>query len=102
LVTAGKDSRGAIVVSRCTIDDAVFGACSVTRGVRGLEARSKAHAMREFAVKVVIAVPRRADITIAANDDVGTERIAGTVGSIGYGTMESTVNIGDLSTGEGK
>jgi hypothetical protein len=48
--------------------------------------------MREFAVKVVIAVSRRADITIAANDDIGTERIAGTVGSIGYGTMESTVN----------
>jgi hypothetical protein len=48
--------------------------------------------MREFAVKVVVAVSRIADITIAANDDVGSERIAGTVGSIWYGTMESTVN----------
>jgi hypothetical protein len=48
--------------------------------------------MREFVVKDVIAIPRRADITIAANDDVGIVRIVGAIGSIGYGTMESTVN----------
>lgn len=33
-------------------------------------------------------------MTVAANDDVGAQRIAGTIGSIGYGTMKSTVNTG--------
>jgi hypothetical protein len=58
----------------------------------------------ELAIQVVIAVSWLTDESIAANDDVGTQRISRTICSICLGTREDTRGFVEcnLSAGERK
>lgn len=57
---------------------------------RWLVARRPAHTRGELSGKVIIAIARGADITVAANNDVGVQRAADTVCGVGLSACIGT------------
>jgi len=88
LRAVGKCECG-VEVAGATIDNTVFGAGSYTWDGRRRIAGSYGEGLREFAVKIIVTVAGIANEADTSNDNIGRQRIAGTVGAVGNGADES-------------